>query len=149
MPALRPTLRLCGRSLAATHLFFLACLLLSGCLSTHPWKEKARPWNAETIADAKQVRIHRADGSTITMVQAAIERVESGDRITGKGVPEEGEPVAEFDIPLSDVTRLETSKTDPVRVAVNVIGGLGIAALILLGVLVIALASGGVAFLGA
>ena len=147
-----PPARWSRSSLAQLLAMLLACCLLPACFSTHPWKEQSKPWTAESIAGAPQVRIERTDGSSLTLAGAVIVEDDSGTTITGKGIPQDSKTAQTFKtgqtlrVDLANVTRLETNKTDPAREMANVIGWTVVGVLILLTAL--ALSEGGIVILG-
>jgi hypothetical protein len=117
-------------------------LLIASCVNTQEWKEQRPPWTSKTVAGANHVRITSNQGELITLDQAKIESVEGRELLLGqRKVGAEG-TLEKYQVPLTQVVRLEVSHTDAGLVALDVVSGIGLLFAGLLVLAVVLLASG-------
>lgn len=104
-------------------------LTLPGCLDVHSWTEKERPWSTATIADSKQVRIERPDGSQLTLEHARIEEGERGATLVGRTT---GPAAMDVRVEIAEIRTLEVREVDAGKVAASVAAALLVLAAIYL-----------------
>jgi len=113
-------------------LVLLLLSLLAAC-EVAPWREQPPPWTAATVADVEDARVLLGDGSELVL---------SGPRLEGEGgealLLGEGED-GPCRVPLRDVCRLETRRTEVLPVIANAV----IVTAVVAGVVVLCACGGG------
>jgi hypothetical protein len=104
-------------ALAAWALLFV---LLPGCLDTHTWVEKKKPWDDSTFSEDDRVRVIVA-GTQITIDEPRIQHDASGDVLTGREVSGSSQRV---EVKLASVRSLEVRKVDAGKLGSGIIIGL-------------------------
>jgi len=108
---------------------FLAILVLvAGCLETHRWVEREKPWNQNTLAESDCARIERNDGTQIILEEVRIRHEESGDILTGR---EKSGGNHQIQIKLASIRTLEVREADTGRLVSGIL--IGIVALAAIG----------------
>jgi uncharacterized membrane protein YidH (DUF202 family) len=124
------------RSPAHPRFVFAALLALLGlllaCLGTRDWVEKERPWTQATLAQAKEVRVENADGTSLTVERPQIVHDEHGDFLTGR-VPSLGQEEVRID--LATIRGLELREVNPATTVSSIAWGIVIVAAAVLFVL--------------
>jgi hypothetical protein len=90
-------------------------LLTSSCMQVRPWRTQDRPWQAETVSDANQVRITRLDGSTVVLKQVSLNETDGELH----GVEFAGPSTESLTFPIDDLDSLETRKVEGTRLFGN------------------------------
>jgi hypothetical protein len=90
-------------------------LLTSGCFQVRPWRTQDRPWQADTISNANQVRITRLDGSSLVLKQTSLHTT------TGElhGVEFGGSSSETLVFPVDGLASLETRQVEKSRLLGN------------------------------
>jgi hypothetical protein len=99
--------------------------LLPACSGTREWVEKERPWTEAALAQTKEVRVEKMDGSNLMVERPHIVHDERGDFLTGTA-PSIGQE--EVRIELAAIRSLEVSEVNAAATVGNIAWGIVIVA---------------------
>ena len=112
----------------------LVAFVLASCTQMSPWVKRNRPWTAELIEDAKQVRVTPEGGDSIVLEHARIAR--PTNEILG--VPAGSASLEEVAFDLDELERLETRETMDSDVENHIVGNvLGYLLALVVGLIVV------------
>ena len=95
--------------------------LLPGCLDTHTWVEKEKPWDQSTISSTDQVRVRCSDGSKVVLEEPRINHEDRGEFLIGRGT-RPGDQELRFD--LASIRSLEVREVDAGKAAAGIAVGI-------------------------
>lgn len=99
--------------------------MLPACSGTREWVEKKRPWTEVALAQTKEVRVEKMDGSNLMVERPHIVHDEQGDFLTGTA-PSIGQE--EVRIELAAIRSLEVSEVNAAATVGNIAWGIVIVA---------------------
>src|SRR5882672_8841000 len=85
------------------------------------WRVQPPPWSAASVAEAEYARVQERDGGEIVLRTPAIGANASGAFLSGQLVDEHKSGEHMVNVPLADVTRLETRGPDSMSVSLIVV----------------------------
>jgi hypothetical protein len=97
----------------------LIAFALASCQSS--WREQPPPWTADSLANAEYARIQVRDGRVTELRSPSLGSNASGTFVSGDLVSAKQTGEHMVNVPLTDITRLETRGSDSMKVPLLVV----------------------------